>query len=916
MLDEVPFEHELPSTEGATANDAAASVEPPEDVDAVTPPVASSSSENGSQPRQLFAERPAQNLYAGATYRQQKPVKTAFERIRDEEILKPGVVLGPFRDDDEWQLAKWLIKHVGHTATEEFLNLSIISQRANPSYTRKADFYDKIDSLPGGVKWQCKVIDITGDIADLTKDPSGKTMASERVELWWRDPVECVAELIGNPAFKDVMRYAPERLFTEKEGGVEVINEMWTASWWWEIQKRLPPGCTIAPLILSSDKTMLSNFRGDNSAWPIYLTIGNIGKETRREVSSQATVLIGYLPIPKFDCFEKNTRSLAKYRLFHQCMTVIMQSLVEAGTSGQDMVCADSQVRNVWPIFAAYVADYPEQCLVSCCKENRCPVCTVRPDERGDHQYHPLRDVRETLYLMRRQQEGEKDEVFEENGMRAVYPPFWATLPHSDIFQSFTPDLLHQLHKGVFKDHLVKWCTEIIGKLEVDERFKAMPSHPGVRHFKNGISTVSQWTGSEHKEMEKVFLGLISAGAHPEMVKAVRGLIDFAYFASLQSHTSDTLLGLRNALDTFHAHKNIFIELGGRKDHFNIPKIHALDHYEPLIRLFGSADGFNTESPERLHIDYAKNAYRASNRKDYINQMTLWLTRQESVARFSHYLEWAAANPHPSLLARDANTRNSATTNAIPVSTCSRSIVEPEPEPQADSLILSRSYTVAKVPPRATRAVSGLDIISSSGHSASRFIPALSQFLRQSGSHFIPRDFDMFGTWKRIKFKLPSIPQVGSRHSSNIVRASAPVPASITQRKAAEPAYLDFALMRTAESNQFTVGTPLEGLRIAQVKVIFQLPSHYPLKLQSPLAYIEWFTPLRTPDPVDGYYHISRSTRQHQPYAKIVAVDRIVRNAMLIPQKWGEDKAYLLNSHSDGHAFCLYKLQSPDTLPK
>jgi hypothetical protein len=97
-------------------------------------------------------------------------------------------------------------------------------------------------------------------------------------------------------------------LFTEKEGGLEVINEMWTASWGWEIQvrwllgvkrkdtyhavdqKRLPPGCTIAPLILSLDKPMISNFRGDNSAWPVYLTMSNIDKETRRQVSAHATI--------------------------------------------------------------------------------------------------------------------------------------------------------------------------------------------------------------------------------------------------------------------------------------------------------------------------------------------------------------------------------------------------------------------------------------------------------------------------------------------------------------------------------------------------------------------------------------------------------------------------------------------------
>ncbi|KAJ7439718.1 hypothetical protein B0H11DRAFT_1934253 [Mycena galericulata] len=850
VLDEIPFESELNIPHDSEDSGGVADMESPPQVpdqDAIMP----TADDSPAGERKQWREGPEEDLYAGATY---GTAKTAFEIIRDEEILKGGMVLGPFLDDDEWQLAKWLIKHVGHTATEEFLNLSIISERATPSYTRKKDFFEKIDSLPGGVKWHCKTLDTKGDLPDLDKDPTGNTMRSERQDLWWRDPVECVAELIGNPAFKDAMRYAPEKVYEDPQREVEVINEMWTASWWWEIQKRLPPGSTVAPLILSSDKTMLSNFRGDNSAWPVYLTIGNIGKETRRQVSAHATVLIGYLPIPKFDCFDKNTRSLAKYRLFHKCMAVIMQSLIEAGTSGKDMVCADSLVRNVWPIFAAYVADYPEQCLVSCCKENRCPICTVSPDERGDHQDHPLRDVRDTLFFMQREQGGSKDTVFEDDGMRAVYPPFWANLPHSDIFQAFTPDLLHQLHKGVFKDHLVKWCTEIIGKLVVDERFKAMPHHPGVRHFKNGISMVSQWTGTEHKEMEKVFLGLIAAGATPQMVKAVRGLIDFAYFSSLQSHTSKTLLGLRHALDTFHIHKQIFIDLKGRKENFNIPKVHSLDHYESLIRLFGTADGFNTESPERLHIDYAKNAYRASNRKDYLNQMTMWLSRQEAVARFSHYLEWAQPPPPPP-------------PSMLPTSIAPSTSIPPAQiaVDDADSLIMSRSYSIAKVPPPATRAVAATHIISSNGHSASMFLPALSQFLAASGSNFIPRHFDVFGTWKRVSFKLPTIPEVGSRHSRNLVRATAPVPASITNRKKAEPPFLDYALVRTAELNSSIAGTPLEGLRVAQVKVIFKLPSHYPIKSQSPLAYIEWFTPLRSPDPVDGPHVNKNRTRKSSP---------------------------------------------------
>lgn len=67
-------------------------------------------------------------------------------------------------------------------------------------------------------------------------DPTGNTMKREFLELWWRDPVECVQELIGNPAFCNVMKYAPERLYADPDGKVQIIDEMWTGSWWWEIQ--------------------------------------------------------------------------------------------------------------------------------------------------------------------------------------------------------------------------------------------------------------------------------------------------------------------------------------------------------------------------------------------------------------------------------------------------------------------------------------------------------------------------------------------------------------------------------------------------------------------------------------------------------------------------------------------------------
>ena len=65
-----------------------------------------------------------------------------------------------------------------------------------------------------------------------------------------------------------------------------------------------------------------------------------------------------------------------------------------------------------------------------------------------------------------------------------------------------------------------------------------------------------------------------------------------------------------------------------------------MQHYVAAIVSRGSVDGYSSESPKCLHINFAKSAYRTSNKKNYIKQMTKWLTRQEACYRFTTYLQW------------------------------------------------------------------------------------------------------------------------------------------------------------------------------------------------------------------------------------------------------------------------------------
>src|SRR5882762_6443975 len=225
---------------------------------------------------------------------------------------------------------------------------------------------------------------------------------------------------------------------------------------------------------------------------------------------------------------------------------------------------------------------------------------------------------------------------------------------------------------------------------------------------------------------------------------------------------------MQEALDTFHANKDIFIDKG-IWEHFNIGKIHSMLHYIESIMALGSLDGFNSEQPERLHIDYAKRGYRASNKRDYTIQMTRWLQRQEAINLRDSYLEWlgvlkssedASAGTPPT---DKSDSDDSGEAYKLPLGG------ECEVTARLNNTPLF-TYHIAKTSPLPRIPISKL----ASEYSATEFLPALETFLKDHmpANTLMPNVFDQFDLFKLISILLPLQPHVSDTKRRVTIRAT------------------------------------------------------------------------------------------------------------------------------------------------
>ncbi|KAH8109742.1 hypothetical protein DFH11DRAFT_1515182 [Phellopilus nigrolimitatus] len=401
--------------------------------------------------------------------------------------------------------------------------------------------------------------------------------------LLYRDGLECFKYLFGNPLFQNHMDFIPRRVYTDDKQKERLYSEIMTGDYVWDVQDNVGAGETLGLVMLGSDKTHLTNHQGDKECHCVYISCGNILKSLRTKASGHCWLMIAQIPVAKFH--EQELQGLLSNRLYHECMDIVTATMKK---------------------------------------------CSAVPERMAD----PSGNIRLTRLLLALV------------GLNGVHLPFWRDWESADPSCFLAPDALHQWHK-FFVDHAVKWAKYLLGNDEIDRRMSVIQPRSGCRHFDDGFTRFKQHTGREQRDIERVFVAVLAGhkSVNVKIMRAFRGLMDFIYVAQYESHSTETLSYLRDALKQFHDNKVALSKAGVRdgkmkKGKFNIPKLELMQNVERLIKALGSVAQFSSDQTERCHIEMAKIPYRSTNRKEYASQMCRFLDRQERVRLFDWLLEW------------------------------------------------------------------------------------------------------------------------------------------------------------------------------------------------------------------------------------------------------------------------------------
>ncbi|KAI6042368.1 hypothetical protein EDC04DRAFT_2866821 [Pisolithus marmoratus] len=492
----------------------------------------------------------------------------------------------------QFELAKFLFKHVEMPASQintllEIWAASLIELGSNPLFANHMDLYRVIDSMSvGTVKWEnfkitykCKC-----------QDRQNADEQDELIELaglgGQDDPHQVIHNLLGCTNIKDEMDFIPYQEFNamnKQRHWEDFMSGDWA---WEEVDKIISVNssttrATLAPIILGSDKTTVSVATGQMDYYLLYLSIGNV-HNTTHHVHCDVVVLIGFLAMLKMCRENANTPAFHKFKkqLFHSLLAHILCSLHAVMTVPETVLFGNQYYCHVIYPFAAYIADYEEQVLLSSIMCGWCLKCLAHQVDLDQDALWHCHEHTELII-----KELDLQTLWDKYGIDGTIVPFTSEFPCVDIQRMLSLDILHQLIKGGFKDHLVDWVEKYLIHV--------------CQHFK-------QWTGNDSKGLMKVYIAAIEGYVPEEIILTFSSFLEFCYLVHRNVITEPTLIAIKDTLTSFHLHHGIFHDAG---------------HYPYLICQFSMPNGLCSSITKSKHIKAVKQPYQHTNHFQALRQI-------------------------------------------------------------------------------------------------------------------------------------------------------------------------------------------------------------------------------------------------------------------------------------------------------
>ncbi|CAM6096622.1 unnamed protein product [Calypogeia fissa] len=412
--------------------------------------------------------------------------------------------------------------------------------------------------------------------------------------------------------------------------------------------KQVCSGGVVAPIILYSDQTSLSNNKR-TQGWPVVMTIGNISCNMRTLPEGHS--LMAVLPVLGADdqgLQESRMPSRAKLEILHQCQEIILAPLKEASYKGVHLKDPFGNSQWVFPRLCLYICDQTEGSRMTCTFDtNKCKFpcsCCFCPKKSlsavaKTFPYRSELRMREIFNEMVQSPLEEKERLCKAQSVHPVKCALWgfsgSNLCYGNAYRSVQVDRLHQSILGVFKI-----LVGIVGALrapstlvahplrELDKRLKIIHKHCRYASFRlpgsnqgGYFQSNANFHGFEHKYVMQVVAFCLLGVVSNSVIQVFVHFLDWYLLAFQSKKHSESSLNemdrlMRKSVGSMKKHVKIW-----QKSGFDIVKIHAMTHLKDCIKRYGLPMEYDTGVYEYLHIALMKLPYRHSNKGNFLGQI-------------------------------------------------------------------------------------------------------------------------------------------------------------------------------------------------------------------------------------------------------------------------------------------------------